>query len=295
MVKLPRKRKPRKSKPTYITPILMMALVLLMMGATGMIGIHFNEFTRMVREQVRVSLFLDDNLSEADIMTLRQRLEVEPFTRFTEYTSKEQAKQEFLASSGEEEDFEDLLGFNPLPASINLYLKASYTNPDSLNTVKAHLSQRYGLEPETMRVNEELVGAINRNLGMAGLVMMGIALLLIVVSLVLIDSTVRLSMYSNRFLIKSMQLVGAGRWFITKPYMLRSLFNGIVSGILACLGILGLYYLAQQQVPDLRQLQNMPLWIGLFALVMALGILISWWSTWRAVSKYLRTRLDELY
>lgn len=289
------KKSPRKSKPTYITSILMVGLVLLMLGLVGMIGLHFQSLSRLIKENVRVALFIPDQMNEVDILQLQKRLETEPFVKYIEYISKEDAKTAFLSLSGEEEDFEDLLGFNPLPASLNLYLTAAYAHPDSLVGIQQTMGDKYRLDPEQININEEMVSAINTNLGIIGLVLVGVAILLVIIAVVLIDSTVRLSMYSNRFLIKSMQLVGADRWFITRPYTLRSIFNGLVSGILAVLALIGLFYLAQQQVPALVQLQDLMAWGGLFAGVILIGVFISWWSTYRAVTKYLKTKLDELY
>lgn len=289
------KKSPRKSKPTYITSILMVGLVLLMLGLVGMIGLHFQSLSTLIKENVRVSLFLPDQMNEVEIMQLQKRLETESFVKYSEYISKTQAKEDFLQLSGDEEDFEDLLGFNPLPASLNLYLTAEYSHPDSIPGIRSMLSDKYSLDPDQVNINEELVSAINTNLGLIGIVLIAVALLLVAIAIVLIDSTVRLAMYSNRFLIKSMQLVGADRWFITKPYTLRGIFNGLVSGLLAVLALIGLFYVAQQQIPELVQLQNLPAWGGLFAAIIGLGILISWWSTHRAVTKYLKTKLDELY
>lgn len=289
------KQSPKKSRPTFLTSILMVGLVLLMLGLVGMVGLHFRSLGNLIRENVRVSLFLPDDMNEVGIMQLQQRLEGEPFTKYIEYTSKEEAKRDFLQMTEGAEDFEDLLGFNPLPASLNLYLTATYTQPDSIAVVKTIMAERYKFSPEQVNINEELVNAIDTNLSVAGLILVGIALLLVLVAAVMIDSTVRLAMYSNRFLIKSMQLVGADRWFITRPYLLRSVANGLLSGILAVLALLGLFTLAQRQLPELIQLQEPVWWVALFLALVTLGILISWWSTWRAVTKYLRTKLDELY
>ncbi len=289
------KQSPKKSRPTFLTSILMVGLVLLMLGLVGMVGLHFRSLGNLIRENVRVALFLPDDMNEVGIMQLQQRLEGEPFTKYIEYTSKEEAKRDFLQMTEGAEDFEDLLGFNPLPASLNLYLTATYTQPDSIAVVKTIMAERYKFSPEQVNINEELVNAIDTNLSVAGLILVGIALLLVLVAAVMIDSTVRLAMYSNRFLIKSMQLVGADRWFITRPYLLRSVANGLLSGILAVLALLGLFTLAQRQLPELIQLQEPVWWVALFLALVTLGILISWWSTWRAVTKYLRTKLDELY
>lgn len=289
------KKSPRKSKPNYITSILMVSLVLLMVGLIGMIGLHFQSLSTLIKENVRISLYLPDRMNEVEIMQLQKRLETEPFVKSTEYISKEEAKRTFLQINNEEEDFEGLLGYNPLPATLHLYMTAQYTHPDSMEVIAKELADTYQLSAEEVQINKELVSAINANLGIIGAVLGGIALLLVIIAIILIDSTVRLAMYSNRFLIKSMQLVGADRKFITRPYTWRSIFNGMISGLLAVAVLAGIFMIAQTQIPALRQLQDLPRWLGLFGIVVALGILISWWSTHRAVTKYLKTKLDELY
>lgn len=289
------KKTPRKSRPSYITSILMVSLVLLILGMVGMIGLHFQELSHLIKENVRVSLFLPESMNEVESIQLQKKLETEPFVKYAEYVSKDQAKDEFLTLSGEEEDFEELLGFNPLPASINLYLKAEYANADSISMIRQTIDTNYGLESTQLKVNEELVTSINSNLGIVSLILGGLSLILLIITIVLIDSTVKLSMYSNRFLIKSMQLVGADRWFITRPYMARSVANGFISGVIAVAALVGLFYLLQQRIPELDQLQNILMWAILFAILIGLGIFISWWSTFRAVTKYLKTKLDELY
>lgn len=289
------KRSPRKSKPTYITSILMISLVLVMLGLIGLIGLHFKELSTLVKENVQVSIFLKETTNELEIMQMQKKLEAEDYVKFVEYVSKEDAKRKFLEGNESETDFEDLLGFNPLPASLNVYLNAKYANADSIQMIKTRLQSRYDLEIQEMNVNEELVAALNKNLGFMSIVLIGISIILVIIALVLIDSTVRLSMYSNRFLIKSMQLVGADRWFIRRPYVTRSIINGFISGILAIIAITGILFLVQQEFPDIRQLQNLFLTGILFVVILLMGVLISWWSTYRSVTKYQKLKLDELY
>ena len=289
------KKSPRKYRPSYFTSILMISLVLLILGMVGMIGIHFQELSKLIKENVRISLYLPESMNEVAIIQLQKKLETEPFVKYAEYISKEQAKEEFLSLSDEEEDFEELLGSNPLPASINLYLRSNYATTDSIEMIKNKINTSYGLESTQMKVNEELVTSINSNLGIVSIILGGLSIILFIITIILIDSTVRLSMYSNRFLVKSMQLVGADRWFITRPYMTRSIANGFISGVIAVAALVAIFYFLQKKIPGLEQLQNLFMWSILFVILIGLGMLISWWSTLRAVTKYLKTKLDELY
>jgi cell division transport system permease protein len=295
MTDLVGKKTPKKSKPTYITSILMVSLILLMLGNVGIIGLNIRMFTKMVKENVRISLYLSDAMNEVEIFQMQKKIETKPFVKFTEYISKEQAKKDFLALSGEDDNFDDMLGFNPLPSSIHVYLQAVYANSDSIQKIREEIENKYGKSIHDLKVNEQLVNSINSNIRMLTIVLSGISLLLVLIAVLMIDSTVRLSMYSNRFLIKSMQLVGADRKFVTRPYMGRAVVNGFISAIIAIVILSLLIIFAQKEFPDLGVLQNMMLTGALFVVLVLLGVFISWFSTYRAVLKYLKMKLEELY
>lgn len=289
------KKHPKRGKPTYITSILMVSLVLFILGLGGMVALQFHELSTVIKEQIRISVFMKDGTNEVDIRQLQKRLETERFVKSSEYVSKEEAKERFLQMSDSESDFDDLLDHNPLPASIQIYLYADYSNPDSLALVKSSLENEYRINPELVKVNDALVESINTNVRIVGAILLGICILLVVITFLLIDSTVRLAMYSNRFLIKNMQMVGADRWFITRPYLYRGIINGFISAIIAVIVLVGFMTLAYEQVPDLKQLQDPLDWAILFAIILLTGLAISVWSTHRAVTKYLKMKLEELY
>ena len=289
------KKSPKRSRPSFITSILMVALVLFILGLIGLVVLHFQEMTRIVKENIQVSIYLQDNMNEVETVQLQKKLETERYVKSSEYISKDQAIEKFIEKNPSEKDFMDITGYNPLPASIDLFLNAEFMNNDSILVIEKELQEKYGLEEEQVKSDKKLIRSIDENLRTAGLILIGIAILFIFIVIVLIDSTVRLSMYSKRFLIKSMQLVGANRWFITKPYMMRSILNGFISGIIAVLVLSAAIYLAQKKFAELALLQNYLYWALLFIGLIVLGILISWWSTYRSVTKYLRMKLDELY
>ena len=293
MAKQVGKRSPRRSRPSYITPIIMMTLLLFVIGVVGMIFIHFNEVSRVVRESVEMSVILRDEVKEADIIQLQKKLEIEPYVRSAEYISKEAAKERWIAETGE--DFGEMLDFNPLPASIVLRLSAQYVHPDSVENIRAALTQSHPTAIREIAIDRAQVAGLSRSVREVTFIMLAVTAALFIVVVVMMDSTIRLSMYSNRFLVKSMQLVGAQRKFITRPYVSRSIANGLLSAALAIALVVGLILWLQNRYTDLRELENLSLSALLFAGMIGLGILISWWSTHRAVTKYLKLKLDELY
>jgi cell division transport system permease protein len=190
---------------------------------------------------------------------------------------------------------EDLsvLGYNPLYASVNMYLKADYANEDSLKLIeKSMMESKLVQEVYYMKA---LINLVNKNIRKISLILGGIALLIFVISLTLIDSTIILLMYSQRFLVRSMQLVGATQWFIIKPYVFRSIFNGAISGLLAVIALIGLLYYTQNKIPNLIEPSDLIPFTIIFAAVILIGIFISLSSSYFAVRKYLGMKLDDLY
>lgn len=287
------KRSPRRSRPSYLTSILMITLLLFTMGVIGMLFLHFTQLSKMFKESVEMNIIIRDDVNEADIILFQKKLEAREFVRSAEYVSKEEAKKRWVEETGEE--FDIFLDENPLPAKIVLRLTANHVNVDSVGAISTRLTDENASLVRDIVVDTEVVKGVSGGLRVAGFILAGVSILLFIVVVVMIDSTIRLAMYSNRFLVKSMQLVGAQRKFITRPYVKRSMAHGLLSGVLG-VGLLlaGILWL-QDRFPDLRELENLPLWGALCLGLIGLGILISWWSTHRAVTKYLRLKLDELY
>ncbi len=273
----------------------MVALMLFLLGLAGMIVLQFRALSKTVKEQIKISLYLRDNIKQADVLLIQRRLEAEPFVKSSEYVSKEEAKKRFLMNSDAEDDFEDLIGYNPLPAHIDFYLHSAYANADSIAQIKETLQENFSDYYRELGVNEALVGSLDKNIRLLGFVLLAICILLLLISVLMIDSTVRLAMYSNRFLIKNMQMIGATRSFIVKPYLARSVINGLLSSMLAILGLIAFMSLAYREVPELKRLQNFRDWGILFAALVVTGIVINVFSTRKAVSKYLKMKLEDLY
>jgi cell division transport system permease protein len=208
-----------------------------------------------------------------------------------EYVSKDMAADRFKKDFGE--DFISLLQYNPLYASVNLKANAAYVNPDSLKRIENTLLENSNVKE--VYYQRALVGKLSDNVKKIGAVILALSILLCIVVIVLIDNTIRLSMFSNRFLIKTMQMVGATRGFISRPFDLRSIGNGLVSALVAIAALILVMYYAQQQLPEIRMVRDYRLTVLLFLGMIILGICISLLSTHRSVTKYLKTKLDDLY
>lgn len=262
-----------------------------MLGLLALLFIHGNRLANQFKENIEFTVIIKDNVNEKQILSLKKSLEQEPWTKSAEYISKAQAAKIFTQDN--QEDFKDLLDYNPLFASINLKLNAAYTSQDSIDAIEKRVMQH--AEAGEFYYQHKLVEVLNDNLRKVSWIITAISLLLLMIALTLIDSTIRLSMYSSRFLIRSMQLVGATRSFITWPFTKRSLINGLVSAALAIVTLLTLLNFAISQIPELMALQDVKMLVLIFSAILLMGLVFSYLSTHMAVRKYLRMKLDELY
>jgi cell division transport system permease protein len=226
-----------------------------------------------------------------DINTLQKQLDTNPYVLKTQYVSKELAARNLTKDLGE--DFVDFLGYNPLLSSIDLYMKADYANNESIEAFTSQLSKN-PLVKEVI-YQKSLIDMVNQNIRGIGLVILAFATILMIIAVALINNTIRLAIYSQRFLIKSMQLVGATQNFIRKPFMTYGILHGLFAGLIAVIFLLITLYLAQQQVPEMIILRNWFEFGMVFLAVVGIGVLISGLSTYFAVSKFLRLKIYDLY
>lgn len=284
-------KKSKKSGPNYFTSIISVGLVLFIVGILGVFYFQSTYLINSLKESFQLQLELKENINESDIIQYRKLLESEIFVKKVDYISKEQAVELMKEDLGE--NFIELLGFNPLFASLNVSLNAAYANPDSLVWINEKIRASNNVKDIVYDIS--LIESISKNSGKIAMITLGILSIFFVIALLLIDSTIRLAMFSNRFLIRSMKLVGATNWFIIKPFIFRGIFNGFVSGFLASLALIGLLIYAEKSLlltTLFDQPQNL---IYIILILIALGMLISWISTQRAVSKYLNSKLEDLY
>jgi cell division transport system permease protein len=288
----PGKASIRRSKPSYFMSILGVTIVLFFIGVFGWIFLSAESYTRVLKENVKVAAYLSDKAKMADIDSLKKYLESKPYLKSIEYVDKEAAKKRFIAKG--EPDFSNVIDGNPLNASLEFNLKSAFVKKDTLEAIKHDLLNR-PLVVEKVDYPDavvEKIGSVIKWL-LIGLVILSV--IFSVLSIILIDNTIRLAMYSNRFLIKTMQMVGATRQFISKPMNIRAIINGTVAALISILVLYGLVLIFESFVPDLKDLRNMSKLFLLFFGLIVIGIGITVFSTNRSVLKYLKMKLDDLY
>lgn len=281
----------KKTKTIYVSTVISIALVLLMTGLLGLILIHAKNLSNYVKENIVLNIIVNEGSKEVDIIALQKSLENDPNVLKSQYVSKELAARNLTNDLGE--DFVDFLGYNPLLSSIDVYLNAEYANNTNIQTFSNQLSKN-PLVKEVI-YQKSLVDMVNQNIRLIGIVILAFAVTLLVIAVALINNTISLAIYSQRFLIKSMQLVGATKGFIRKPFVTYGIIHGMLAGLIAIILLLAALYLAQQQIPELVILRNWFEFSMVFIAVIGIGVLISGLSTYFAVNKYLRQKIYDLY
>jgi cell division transport system permease protein len=281
----------RRIRTSYVSTVISITLVLFMMGLLGMLVLNARKLANYAKENIGFSIMIKDGVKEGNIIAFQKKLDREAFVKSTEYITKEKAAIQLKKELGE--DFIGFLGYNPLLPTIDLRLKADYANLEQVRKIEQNLL----LNPEVKEVfyQKSLVEMVNQNIERISLFILGFSIILLVISIALINNTIRLSVYSKRFLLRTMQLVGATKAFIYRPYIRNGIFNGLISALIA-LGLLGLLLsLAFQEIPELIQVTDFTIYLILIIFILVLGVLLSWLSTWLSVRKYLRMKTDDLY
>jgi len=281
----------RKLKSSYATSMVSITLVLFMMGLLGLIILHAKKLSDYVMENISISIIMKEDVKEAGIIQLQKTLDASEFVKSTEYITEEEAAEELTEDLGE--DFIGFLGYNPLLPSIDLRVKAEYANADSIAMIEQSLLADDNVKE--VFYQKSMVQLLNRNIRRIAIVLLGFSVLLLIIATALINNTIRLSVYSRRFLIKTMQLVGATRGFISRPFLVRGILQGLYSAFIAIVILGGILYLSQKEMPELINLQDIDLFLSLFGIVILLGIILSWVSTHFAVRRYLKMDTDRLY
>jgi len=281
----------KKTKSVYISTVISIALVLLMTGLLGLILVHAKNLSNYVKENIVLNVIVNGDAKEAEVLNLQKEINANKYVLKTQYISKELAARNLQQDLGE--DFVEFLGYNPLLSSIDVYLKAEYANKDSIAVFNKNLAENKLVKEVVYQ--ESLIEMVNKNIRIIGLIILGFAFILLIIAVALINNTIRLAIYSQRFLIKSMQMVGATKGFIRKPFIGYGLVHGLLGALIAIVMLLLVLYFGQDQIPELVILRNYYEFALIFLGVIALGILISGLSTYFAVSKYLKLRMNELY
>ncbi|MDB5019167.1 MAG: cell division protein FtsX, partial [Pedobacter sp.] len=217
----------KKTKTIYISTIFSIALVLVMLGMLGLILVHAKNLSTYVKENIVLNIIVDEGAKETDVLQFQKELDANPAIKQTQYVNKELAARNLTKDLGE--DFVNFLGYNPLLSTVDVYLKADYANNKSIEALKAQI----GKNPVVKEViyQSSLIDMVNKNINAISLVILAFAAILLLISIALINNTIRLAIYSQRFLIKSMQLVGATRNFIRRPFVLIAALHGLIAAI----------------------------------------------------------------
>jgi len=281
----------RKLRSSYVTTVISISLVLFLLGIIGLLFLNAHRLSTYVKENLGFTILVNDNSREAEVQRLQKILNASEFVREANYVSQEEAADIMQEELGE--DFVDFLGYNPLLSSIEVKVFAEYANPDSMAVIENQVLNF----PQVKEVyyQKNLLHAVNDNIEKISLVLGGFAILLMVIAIALINNTIRLSVYSRRFLIKTMQLVGATRGFIRKPFLVTGILNGLAGATIAIILLSLLIYGLSNELQGMIGFGNIVLVGILFAIVIVLGILITLISTFFAVNKYLRLKADDLY
>ncbi len=288
----PGKSSIKRGKPSYFMSILGVTIVLFFIGIFGWIFLSAERYTNVLKENVKMVAYIHDNAKKEHVDSLLLYIKNKPYTRFIEYVDKETAKKRFIAQG--ERDFSNILEENPLKASLEFNLKSDYVNKDTLESIRKDLINR-PLIVESVDYPSAVVEKIGPIVKWVLVGLIIIAIIFSILSIILIDNTIRLAMYSNRFLIKTMQMVGATRKFISRPMNIRAIINGAIAAMIAILIIYGLITIFESFIPNLKDLRNTGKLLMLFFLLVVIGIGITLFSTNRSIVKYLRMKLDDLY
>jgi len=282
----------KRSKPSYIYAITGVALVLFILGTLGWVFLNFQKIGNTLRENIQIHAWLSTG-SKQSIENLKKYIQVQPYVRTWEYVDKEKAKA--IYNKDGNESWDKILTENPLPESIDFYAKADYVQKDSLEKISADLLAKFPGVITEIQYPKDVVITITDRARKFGIALLIIAILLSAVVIMSIDSTIRLAMFSNRFLIKTMQMVGATRGFIAKPMNIRAVINGLISSGIAIAGIWLLIIWVESYIPDMKALRDTKNYTILFGSIIIIGVGISVYSTHRSVMKYLKMKLDDLY
>lgn len=281
----------RKTKSVYVSTVISIALVLLVTGMLGLLLVHAKNLSKYVKENIVLNVIVNDGTSEGDVLSLQKDLEKDPYVLRSVYISKEIAAKNLKEDLGE--DFVQYLGHNPLLPSLDVYMKENYANTDSIKTFIEKISKNNRIKEVVYQ--ESLIDMVNKNVRIIGMIVLAFAVILLIIAVALINNTIRLAIYSQRFLIKSMQLIGATKNFIRKPFITYGIIHGLLGSLIAILLLILTLKFAQQQIPELVFLRNWFEFAVIFLGVICIGILISGFSTYFAVTKYLKAQSNDLY
>lgn len=281
----------RRLRSSYVSVVISISLVLFLLGVLGLLVLNTKKVSNYFKESAAITLYLKNDINRDQILNLQVSIDEQEFAKSTRFVSKEEAAEIYKKENGE--DFMDFLGYNPLENSIDIFVKADFVSPEKMDEIaKIYKGNQF---VSTVSYDKPLIDLLTKNvrrISLFILIFCGLATLVVVV---LINSSIRLSVYSKRFTIKTMQMVGATKRFIRKPFIWNSVKLGIIGAVLAICELALLLYYLNKIFPNFGMIDNRVEMFGLFGIVFLLGVLITWISTFLATQRFLNLRTDELY
>lgn len=275
----------------FITSSISTTLVLLLLGLVVFFVLAANNLSVYVRENINFSVLISDDMKETDILKLQKRLNNEPFVKETEYISKKQALKEQTEAMGT--DPQEFLGYNPFTASIEIKLHSDYANSDSIAKIEKLIKRNTNIQD--VLYQKDLIDAVNENIRNISLVLLALAVMLTFISFALINNTIRLAIYSKRFLIHTMKLVGASWGFIRRPFLKRNTWSGVLAAFIADTILMGAAYWLVSYEPELIRVITPEVMLLVSGAVLVFGVVITFLCAYLSINKYLRMKASTLY
>ncbi|HEX2682528.1 MAG TPA: permease-like cell division protein FtsX [Ferruginibacter sp.] len=283
----------KRGKPTYAYAIIGVAVVLFLFGIVGWFFLNLRKTGDYVKENIQVHAWLNPNAPVKKVDSMQTYIKSIPYVKNVQYVTKEMAIEKW--NKDNDTTWKAFLENNPLPESIDFYIKSDYVQKDSLDALSLDLLSRYPGVINEFQFPTETINQVSKFVKTAAIIFLVAAVVLTILVVFSIDNTIRLAMYSNRFLIKTMQMVGATRGFIARPINIRAIINGLISSAIAIIAVWFTVMFIESMAPSFKVLHDNASMILLFLAIIVLGISISLFSTHRSVIKYLRMKLDDLY
>jgi cell division transport system permease protein len=281
----------RRLRSSYVSVVISISLVLFLLGVLGLLVLNTRKVSDYFKESAAITLFLKNEVSKENILNLQVSIDEEPFTRSTNFISKEEAAEFYKKENGE--DFMEFLGYNPLENSIDIYLKADFVTPEKMEEIEKKYKENQFVS--SISYDKPLIDLLTKNVRRISFFILLFCALASLVVVVLINGSIRLSVYSKRFTIKTMQMVGATKRFIRRPFIWNSVKLGMIGAVVAILGLIALLIYLDKTFPAFGMIEDRVMLAALFGCVFLAGILLTWLSTFLATQRFLNLRTDELY
>ena len=281
----------RRLISSYFSVVISIALVLFLMGLLGLLVLNTKKIADHFKEQIALTIYFKDTAKEVEMSQLEKSLALAEYTKSTTFISKEEAAEAHSKEIGE--DFMDFLGYNPLQKSIDVYLLADYISSGEVDTIAQELQSKNFVDEVVY--DKSLISLLNENVTKISFWILAVSAIFTFIAVLLINSSIRLSVYSKRFTIKTMQMVGATKRFIRRPFIWQSVKLGMIGAVLALMGMGAVLYYMQKSFPQLNLLNDSTVLVALFAGVFFMGVIITWLSTFFATQRFLNLKTDELY